>query len=111
MPQRATSMCHAVSVASGNAAASSNDRFPGLGMALRAGITAYSAQPPSLVSPKIPYLRHRLSSPDRQALQWSQEKPGATQIASPSFTLRTASPAFATTPEKSQPRIMGRGNL
>jgi len=53
-PQRVTSMCHAVRKVSGNAAASGKSTPSGMGMALVAGRTARSAQPPSTVSPRMP---------------------------------------------------------
>jgi hypothetical protein len=56
---RATSMCHAVRKTSANDAASSNERFSGLEMTLRAGTATSSAQVPSRDSPRMPYQRQR----------------------------------------------------
>ena len=108
---RATSMCHAVSMSSGSAAASANDNAGGLRIRLRMGTAIFSAQPPWRVSPKMPWsLWQSGSLPERQATQSPQEYPGATSTSSPACH-RSFGAISSMTPATSAPGIIGSENL
>ena len=104
-------MCHAVRNTRGRAAACGKSRPAGWGTPLAARAVTYSRQPPSKVSPRIPYSRHSGSFPDRHALHRPHERPGATTTRSPAAIPVTPGPSASTSPATSQPGTIGSGNL
>ncbi len=106
---RVTSMCQAVWKTSGIAAASTNESSPGQGRQFASGQRTYSAQPPSMMYPRLVNFRHLLSSPERHAAQRPQVTPGARTTFCPTLTPLTSSPIFATSPATSLPGMCGSG--